>query len=124
MLTMTVPNATWTPVPDTDLEVRQESGGTLSLQYSKGQAMLPLGGVWHVRRAMSQVSRDDECYQQGYEAGKLLFDVAAYKPDILSGLLATIEEVAVAAHYSRFPIRYNRARGMADAIREYREARD
>lgn len=123
MPTLTVPSDTWITVPDTGLEVRQESGGTLPLQYSQGEVMLHLGGVWHVRRALPQVDPEDKYYQQGREAGNLLLDLAAYKPSDLGALLSTIEDAAVAAHYGRNPIRYNRAKGMADTIREYQEAR-
>jgi hypothetical protein len=126
---LTVPTHTWTTVGDTGLEVYQASGGATMLRYTdSGQLTLALGVVWTVRHVQatpepSVPERDATYYREGEAAARVLIDTSAHVHDTMLTLLTKAEEAMVHAHYGHNPIRYARAKGIADTIREHLESR-
>lgn len=116
-------NQTWTPLLGTGLEVYQESGGTVGATVHEGHVTLHLGAVWSVRSACAPtVPHDDRNYQLGQEAARTVIDIGAHTHNTILALLSKAETTQVTAHYNRQSERYAKAKGMADAIREYLEA--
>jgi predicted lipoprotein len=121
---ITIPSGAWTLLPDTDIEVCQSTGANLQLEKGviTNAWMIPPGVTVIIRQATPVVDTNDPYYQEGQTAVRVLLDIAAHTANTILALLARTEQTMVTAHHNKQAERYSRAKGMADAIREYLEA--